>query len=111
MEHVASLEGRKESSMPIRAGIFFEMFPFCILFEKDMIIKNMGGALRNCIPQMVGKKVQLSHFSLSSVNNLLLKVTEFWELIKPLVDFNYAVIETRMNSMFELATQVWSHFS
>ena len=43
--------------MPIRAGIFFEMFPFCLLFEKDMIIKNMGGALRNCIPQMVGKKV------------------------------------------------------
>ena len=33
------------------------MFPFCLLFEKDMIIKNMGGALRNCIPQMVGKKV------------------------------------------------------
>ena len=56
-EHVAALEGRKESSMPIRAGIFFDMFPFCILFEKDMIIKNMGGALRNCIPQMVGKKV------------------------------------------------------
>ena len=59
MEHMAALEGRKESSMPIRAGIFFEMFPFCLLFEKDMIIKNMGGALRNCIPQMVGKKVSL----------------------------------------------------
>merc|ERR1719461_1750845 len=87
-QHVAALEGRKEASMPIRAGIFFEMFPFCLLFEKDMIIKNMGGALRNCIPQMVGKKV-----------------TEFWELIKPLVDFKYEVIETRLNSMFELATQ------
>ena len=24
---------RKESSMPIRAGVFFEMFPFCLLFE------------------------------------------------------------------------------
>ena len=23
--------------MPIRAGIFFEMFPFCILFEVSMI--------------------------------------------------------------------------
>ena len=33
------------------------------------------------------------------------KVTEFWELIKPLVDFKYEVIETRLNSMFELATQ------
>ena len=71
-----------------------------------MILKNMGMALRFCIPQMIGRKVG-----------------EFWELIKPLVDFKYEVrevlqlckdpdstvllkvIETRMNSMFELATQ------
>ena len=24
---------RKDTSMPIRAGVFFDMFPFCILFE------------------------------------------------------------------------------
>ena len=48
----------------------------------------MGSALRFCIPQMIGRKVG-----------------EYWELIKPLVDFKYEVIETRMNSMFELATQ------
>ena len=53
-----------------------------------MIVKNMGSALRFCIPQMIGRKVG-----------------EYWELIKPLVDFKYEVIETRMNSMFELATQ------
>ena len=61
--------------MPIRAGIFFEMFPFCLLFEKDMIIKNMGGALRNCIPQMVGKKV-ISPFEIlysSSTMTIFLK--------------------------------------
>ena len=57
-------------------------------FQKDMVVKNVGSALRYCIPQMVGKKLG-----------------EFWELIKPLVDFKYEVIETRMNSMFELATQ------
>ena len=65
---MAALEGRKEASMPIRAGIFFEMFPFCLLFEKDMIIKNMGGALRNCIPQMVGKKV-ISPFEISQYDD------------------------------------------
>ena len=41
----------------------------------------------------------------------MFKVTEFWELIKPLVDFKYEVIETRLNSMFELATQVSPGFS
>merc|ERR1719410_2133200 len=87
-EYKKALESRKDTSMPIRAGTFFDMFPFCILFEKDMIVKNVGSALRFCIPQQVGRKLG-----------------EFWELIKPLVDFKYEVIETRMNSMFELATQ------
>merc|ERR1719309_897974 len=88
VDFLAAKESRKEASMPIRAGIFFEMFPFCLLFEKDMIVKNMGSALRFCIPQMIGQKLG-----------------NFWELMKPLVDFKYEVIETRMNSMFELATQ------
>ena len=41
-----------------------------------MIIKNMGSALRFCIPQSIGKKLG-----------------EFWELIKPLVDFKYEVVK------------------
>ena len=40
-----------------------------------MVVKNMGSALRNCIPQMVGRKI-----------------TEFFELIKPLVEFKYEVL-------------------
>ena len=39
-----------------------------------MIVKNMGSALRFCISQMVGRKI-----------------TEFFELIKPLIDFKYEV--------------------
>jgi len=87
LEYKKAIEERKDTSMPIRAGVFFSMFPFCILFEKDMVIKNMGSALRYCIPQSIGRKLG-----------------EFWELIKPLVDFKYEVIESRLNSMFELAT-------
>ena len=74
IEYKKALESRKDASMPIRAGTFFDMFPFCILYEKDMTVKNVGSALRFCIPQMVGKKIG-----------------EFWELIKPLVDFKYEV--------------------
>ena len=66
-----------------------KIFDFFVigLVQKEMIIKNMGSALRYCIPQSIGRKLG-----------------EFWELIKPLVDFKYEVIESRMNSMFELAT-------
>ena len=31
----------KESSMPIRAAILFEMFPFCILFTVNILNMNL----------------------------------------------------------------------
>ena len=46
-----------------------------------MVIKNMGSALRYCIPQSIGKKLG-----------------EFWELIKPLVDFKYEVKVSKLGS-------------
>ena len=64
------------------------MFPFCILFQKDMTITSMGVSLRQVIPQIVGKKI-----------------SSFFELVKPLVEFNFENIESRSNNMFELATQ------
>ena len=48
----------------------------------------LGSALRQIIPKIIGQ-------GLSS----------WWELVKPLVEFRWEVILTRMNSMFELATQ------
>ena len=33
------------------------------------------------------------------------KVTSYFELVKPLVEFNFETIESRSNNMFELATQ------
>ena len=33
IEYKKAVESRKDTSMPIRAGIFFDMFPFCILYE------------------------------------------------------------------------------
>ena len=48
----------------------------------------MGVSLRQIIPQIVGKKV-----------------TSYFELVKPLIEFNFENIESRSNNMFELATQ------
>ena len=33
VDYKKALEARKDVSMPIRAGTFFDMFPFCILYE------------------------------------------------------------------------------
>ncbi len=86
--HIDSLASRKESSLPIRAATLFEMFPFCILFQKDMTVSCIGVALRQIIPQIIGRKL-----------------TSFFEIVKPLIEFNYDNIQSRTNNMFELATQ------
>merc|ERR1719348_1792495 len=81
-------EARKDASMPVRAAIIFEMFPFCILYNSNMEVTVLGIALRQIIPKIIGKPL-----------------SSWWELVKPLVEFKWEVILTRMNSMFELATQ------
>ena len=86
--HLNSLTARKEASLPIRASTLFEMFPFCILYQKDLTVSSIGVALRQVIPHIVGKKI-----------------TAYFELVKPLIEFKFEVIESRANNMFELATQ------
>ena len=78
---------RKEQGLPVKAGVLFEMFPFCLLFHDDLTVSCIGIALRQVIPGIVGKKV-----------------TEYFELIKPLIDFKFENILSRANNMFELAT-------
>ena len=53
-----------------------------------MTVSSMGVALRQIIPQIVSKKV-----------------TSYFELIKPLIEFNFENVQSRSNNMFELATQ------
>ena len=47
----------------------------------------MGVALQQVIPGMVGKRI-----------------TAYFELVKPLIEFKFDTIQTRTNNMFELAT-------
>jgi guanylate cyclase len=79
---------RKEASLPIKAITLFEMFPFCILFQKDLTVSSIGIALRQVIPNILGKKI-----------------TSYFELIKPLIEFKFETVQSRANNMFELATQ------
>ena len=60
----------------------------CISVQEKMEVTCLGVALRQIIPNIIGE-------GLSS----------WWELVKPLVEFRWEVIQTRLNSMFELATQ------
>merc|ERR1712227_233757 len=80
---------RKDNDVqPIKASVIFEMFPFCILYSENMEVTILGGALRLILGKTVGAGLG-----------------QYWELVKPLVEFKWDVILSRLNSMFELATQ------
>ena len=49
----------------------------------------MGVALQQVIPGMVGKRI-----------------TAYFELVKPLIEFKFDTIQTRTNNMFELADRL-----
>jgi len=85
--HAAAAEKRKDASMPLRASVIFEMFPFCILYHEDLTVSVLGSALRQIIPKIIGQNL-----------------TSWFELVKPLVEFKWDVIMSRLNSMFELGT-------
>ena len=53
-----------------------------------MEVTILGSALRQILSKNVGQGLG-----------------SFWELVKPLVEFKWEVILSRLNSMFELATQ------
>merc|ERR1719422_761928 len=84
----ANEASRKDTAMPIKASVIFEMFPFCILYNENMEVTILGSALRQILSKNVGQGLG-----------------SFWELVKPLVEFKWEVILSRLNSMFELATQ------
>lgn len=45
-DYVKDREKLKESSLPIKAGKIFEMFPFCILFQVCSALKENKDALQ-----------------------------------------------------------------
>ena len=74
-----------------------------------MEVTCLGSALRQIIPMIVGNVRLWDVFSqIISINIYIYHpkgLSSWWELVKPLVEFRWEVILTRMNSMFELATQ------
>ena len=56
--------------------------------QPELTVTCLGAALRLALPMVVGKKI-----------------TGYFELIKPLIDFKFESIQSRGNNVFELATR------
>ncbi|KAJ8976836.1 hypothetical protein NQ317_011832 [Molorchus minor] len=83
---------REEKHLPISASVLFEIFPFCIVFWiyrdlSDMVVRSIGNSLMVILPDLVGKKI-----------------TNWFDLVRPLIAFKFGSILHRTNNIFELVT-------
>uniref|UniRef100_A0A1A9W1K2 guanylate cyclase n=1 Tax=Glossina brevipalpis TaxID=37001 RepID=A0A1A9W1K2_9MUSC len=78
---------REEKHLPISAHVLFEIFPFCIVFGSDMVIRSIGNSLMVILPELLGKKI-----------------TAWFDLVRPLIAFKFQTILNRTNNIFELVT-------
>ncbi|CAH1958014.1 unnamed protein product [Acanthoscelides obtectus] len=78
---------REEKHLPISASVLFEIFPFCIVFGSDMLVRSIGNSLMVILPDLVGKKI-----------------TNWFDLVRPLISFKFGSILNRTNNIFELVT-------
>ena len=60
------------ASLPLRIDVFYDLFPFHILFDREMIIRSIGKSLRATLDEISGYDV-----------------TQVFALKKPLVDFSW----------------------
>jgi len=58
--------------LPMKRGIFFDMFPFSVIFHRDMIMYRIGDGLKEVFSDLQGKKVN-----------------EEFTLIRPMLEFNW----------------------
>ncbi|XP_055301154.1 soluble guanylate cyclase 88E [Sitodiplosis mosellana] len=78
---------REEKHLPISASVLFEIFPFCVVFGSDMVVRSIGNSLLVILPELVGKKI-----------------TAWFDLVRPLIAFKFQTILNRTNNIFELVT-------
>ncbi|KAK2163097.1 hypothetical protein NP493_1482g00001 [Ridgeia piscesae] len=84
VETVADTTPNAENLL-INSDVFFEVFPFHILFDEKMFIKNIGSGLMAVLPDLVGKHVD-----------------EIFGVTRPLVEFNIDNLKMYANNIFEL---------
>ncbi|PNF14028.1 Soluble guanylate cyclase 88E [Cryptotermes secundus] len=78
---------REEKHLPISASMLFEIFPFSIVFGSDMVVRSIGNSLMVILPDLIGKKI-----------------TNWFDLVRPLIAFKFHSILNRTNNIFELVT-------
>ncbi|XP_073994691.1 soluble guanylate cyclase 88E-like [Rhodnius prolixus] len=78
---------RRYNSLPISPHLILQIFPFGILFRKDLIIKHFGTSLFSLLAYAIGNKM-----------------SKYFKIIRPSMPFHFRNIQSRVSSTFELET-------
>ncbi|XP_049522773.1 LOW QUALITY PROTEIN: soluble guanylate cyclase 88E-like [Dermacentor silvarum] len=73
--------------LPVKAFVFLEIFPFCVVFNESLTITNIGNSLQAVMPAVVGKRIP-----------------EVFDLTKPMVECSWKSIMGHTNNVFELTS-------
>jgi len=77
---------REEARLPaVSSSVLFEIFPFIIVFGEDMQVQSIGRSLNQILPNLPGQKMN-----------------EFFDVVRPLIEFKFDNILSRSNNIFEL---------
>ncbi|XP_061885710.1 soluble guanylate cyclase 88E-like [Entelurus aequoreus] len=74
--------------LPMKRGIFFDMFPFSVIFRRNMTMYRVGDGLKEVFSDLQGKKVN-----------------EEFTLVRPMLEFSWDNIYTHLNNVFELMSE------
>ncbi|KAK3697509.1 hypothetical protein QZH41_011276 [Actinostola sp. cb2023] len=72
----------------INMDVFYEVFPFHIVYDHSMNITSIGSSLNSVLPDLVGKKI-----------------THQFSLIRPFLEFSWENISFHTNVVFELQSR------
>ena len=79
---------REEARLPaVSSSVLFEIFPFVIVFGEDMTIQTIGRSLQHILPNLPGQKM-----------------SDIFDVVRPLIEFKFDNILSRSNNIFELMT-------
>ncbi|XP_077866611.1 soluble guanylate cyclase gcy-31-like [Saccoglossus kowalevskii] len=79
---------RTRENWHIKSDDFFELFPFCVVFDQDLIIRHAGPKLSTVLPGIVDYKMD-----------------DIFSLTRPLVSFTWDDFIVHTNNVFELASK------
>ena len=82
-QSVNKLEANQANGININPSAFFDVFPFHIVFDRTLTIRNIGSGLQNIMPGIINQCID-----------------EMFQLTRPLVEFSLENVSVRIRLLF-----------